>query len=237
MCAQYLPPTQLQPIYNPNNFPSIKDNISIEDGNALYIQTGTANQSSQGIKTFNDLRAFNFRINSPPFVLGYQPITWADGNGTITSRITPQYNGVNQSFLLPTYGVTTQDTIVAETSNQTLSNKTFNTLKVNASTGTLLKGIVSTIIAIPNHGGPAPYVATLQNPFFNQINNVVITATLQSLFNNAYSDSGMFVQVGTVTAFVINFHVCRPANYNGAGNAANSWGSTEVRLHVDVKLL
>jgi hypothetical protein len=126
MCAQYLPPIQPSvPVYNPNNFPSITDDISIQEGNSLYVQTGTANQSVKGTKTFLRLDTDDLRI-----IGDGTPITWVRGPSLTTVLENQAGNPFNQIFQFPNYLSPTVDTLVAETNIAVLSGKTLNSFKV-----------------------------------------------------------------------------------------------------------
>ncbi|MEY3401621.1 MAG: hypothetical protein RLZZ86_1236 [Cyanobacteriota bacterium] len=124
--AQYLPPISNQTIFNPLNFPSLSDDLSVQEANSLYLSLGPASQKANGIKTFNNIKADELSLTSAT------PIVWDNLSFGASSRISPQDNGWNQSFNLPTYPFSSLDTLTANNAIQTLNNKTLGSFKVGA---------------------------------------------------------------------------------------------------------
>jgi hypothetical protein len=107
-------------------------------------------------------------------------------------------------------------------------------LKVNGS-GTTISGISAQRVSIAAQlrtSDSAPLTIAVANPF--NTTNVVVLTSIQSLHVGAYSDGGMFSQVGVIGATSVAVHVCRPKNYNGTGNWANEWGTVQSVLHVQI---
>lgn len=62
--AVYPAPTSILPIYNPSVYFSNDDLLSRGQANSLYVQTGTTNQTVNGIKTFTGLQASTIKPSS-----------------------------------------------------------------------------------------------------------------------------------------------------------------------------
>lgn len=182
--ASYPRPTQITPIYNPLNFPSLTDNISLQEGNSLYVQTGTANQIIKGTKRADD---FGFT--------GTGALQWTQPTPGVSTNIAPNITTFNSTFLLPTYTAPVLDSLVARTATQTLTNKTLDSLKVgtNGTTATLVQYGRST------RSGSNPFTLTFPTAFasgttptvvFNmEINNssYLFTSQLMTVSNTNFT--------------------------------------------------
>jgi hypothetical protein len=199
--AAYLPPTSSnQSIYNPLNFPSLSDDLSVQEGNRLYVQTGTANQNVAGVKTFSRVDTEDLRINGDGF-----PIIWNRAPGITTSLANQAGNAFTSGFLFPTYTTNRSDVLVANTNAATLTNKTLGTLQVGTN-GSTFNSFQTGTFNIP--GGLAAlgvYTTTITFP-------TAFTSQPRVLINissvNAVSSPNNFIlcSSGSITAsnFILN---------------------------------
>jgi hypothetical protein len=116
----------------------------------------------------------------------------------------------------------------------TLAGTTCTSLKVGGG-GTTIGGIVAQRVAIPSqvrNSDGAPLSLAVTNPF--NTTNVAVLTTIQSIHVGVHNDGGMLAHVGVIGAASVAVHICRPKNYNGLGNWANEWGTSQSVLHVQI---
>lgn len=184
--TSYNPPDSIVPIFCPTLWPSRDDTYSQIQANQKFVQTGNVNQNISGAKAFTDLQ-----INGDGYAL-----QWNRSPGVVTTLANTAGNPWVSGFLLPTYGSNVGDTLVANTNQTQLSNKTMMSLKVgiNGSTSTLVQhgitvqagGGTSRTITFPTAfaAGTTP---VLQITYVRNDTAYFFTATVLSVNNTSFT--------------------------------------------------
>jgi ethanolamine utilization microcompartment shell protein EutS len=105
------------------------------------------------------------------------------------------------------------------------------------SNSSTVSGSFAKVYAIAGHytnSDNTPLLINVINPFSST--SVIANVSVQNLFQSAASDDGMYARIGLISTSTVQVYICRPKNYNGQGNGANDWGTTESKLHVQMTL-